>query len=202
MTRGSKTSTESNVAQKYAVQSGIALGPILFILAIVAIIAAAIAVGSSGFKGNLGNDAASVLASSLMQQADTIYEATQQVFIGNSCPITQINFANPILPDYTNTSAPADHSCDVFNGTSGGGANYPIPNAKWLDPSMSGPNRIWSMAYDVIHVHSLYRLRPSSVLYLGERLSDCLDTSLCTAKCMQGCCTESEYQLQHNHNEF
>lgn len=53
--------------RRFAADAGIALGPILFILAILGILAAAIAASSGSFSGNSSNEAARTNASALIQ---------------------------------------------------------------------------------------------------------------------------------------
>lgn len=54
----------------------------------------------------------------------------------NGCTDTQISFENPILSGYTNASAPADRSCNVFN-VNGAGISYLPVNKTMLDPAFS-----------------------------------------------------------------
>jgi hypothetical protein len=113
-------------------QSGIALGPILFLLAIIAIIAAAISIGSSGFNVSTVNEGAKVNASTIIQTGAALQDAVRTVVVGNSCSPTQVNFANPVVSGYTNPNAPSDGSCDVF-GPNGGNMSFPMAVASTLE---------------------------------------------------------------------
>ena len=70
-------------------QRGIALGPILFIIAILAILAAAIAAGNSGFNANTNTENTKSIAETIVQQADQINMAVQRVRVDNSCAATR-----------------------------------------------------------------------------------------------------------------
>jgi hypothetical protein len=94
-------------------QQGIALGPILFILAILAILAAAIAAGSGGFTGSTSDDTAKTFATVIIQDSEQVYN-TVQMLMANGCTETQLDFAvNGYIG--ANPSAPSDGSCGVFN---------------------------------------------------------------------------------------
>ncbi len=101
-------------------QDGIALGPILFIIAILAILAGAIAAGAGGFTANTNNDGAKASAHAIMQFSDQVAGAVQRVMAENGCLDTQVNFNNPIVSGYANPNAPIDHSCDIFDPRGGG----------------------------------------------------------------------------------
>lgn len=105
---------------KFSSSSGIALGPILFIIAILAVLAAAIAAGSGGFNADTNNESAKSLAQTIINQADQVSMAVQKVRMDNGCDDTQINFVNGIVSGYTNPNAPSDGSCNVFDPRGGG----------------------------------------------------------------------------------
>jgi type II secretory pathway pseudopilin PulG len=122
---------------KFEPQSGIAIGPIIFVVAVLAVLAVAIAAGSQSYTGGTGTETANTQAAAIMHQADDMATAVQRVFVEHSCSPSQINFSNPIVTNYTNPNAPSDNSCDVFN-PNGGSINYEIPEQAWLDSSFSG----------------------------------------------------------------
>ena len=100
-------------------QDGIALGPILFIIAILAIIAAAIAAGSGGFTANTTTESDKSKAELLLNYADAVDNGVQSL-LTNGCEDTQLNFAtSQVGPDFQNPNAPTDHSCDVFDPRGG-----------------------------------------------------------------------------------
>ena len=108
-------------------QRGIAIGPILFIVAILAVLAAAIAAGSGAFNGDISAVSAKVQAATILEQAENMKIAVDRV-LGHGCADTQVNFDNPIVSGYTNATAPSDHSCDVFH-PDGGGLSWITPPA-------------------------------------------------------------------------
>ena len=103
-------------------QDGIALGPILFIIAILAIIAAAIAAGNVGFNANSNTESSKTVASTIVTQMQNVRDGISGL-LANGCLDTQINYANQYYSS-TNLSAPTDHSCDVFDPR---GANLTFP---------------------------------------------------------------------------
>ncbi len=107
-------------------QDGIAIGEILFIIAVLAILAAAIASGAGSFNANTNNDSAKTKAGTIIQQADAVAMAVQKVYVENGCADTQISFANPVVSLYTNPNSPSDNSCNVFN-QNGGAMLFPTP---------------------------------------------------------------------------
>ncbi len=118
------------VMPRHSGEAGIALGPILFVLAILVILAAAIAAGAGGFTVNTNTDSAKVMAHSILEQAEQIKTAVQRVQ-AHSCDDNQISFENPIINLYSNSNAPTDHSCHVFD-PNGGGTIYNAPSKSAL----------------------------------------------------------------------
>ena len=121
-------------------QRGIALGPILFIIAVLAILAAAIAAGSGGFSASTSTESAKVIAQTIIQQADQIANGVERVYVGNACSLSQITFSNPTATGYNggtdpyaNANAPSDGSCNVFL-PKGGGVLFPSIQSAALDP--------------------------------------------------------------------
>jgi hypothetical protein len=110
-------------------QDGIALGPILFIIAILAIIAAAIAAGAGSFNANTTTENVKSLAEIIVNRAEQVSMAVQKVYIDNGCADTQINFYNGTDPVSANSNAPTDHSCDLYSPLGGGILQLPIPAA-------------------------------------------------------------------------
>ena len=117
-------------------QQGIALGPILFIIAILAILAAAIAAGGGGFTANTQTEGSKVNASTIIQVATNLQTAVQNV-MSHGCADTQINFANPVISGYTNSNAPSDNSCNVFD-PNGGAISFPTITASTLETNDGG----------------------------------------------------------------
>ena len=107
-------------------QRGIAIGPILAVVAILAVLASAIAAGSGSFNGDTS-------AVKLKAQATAILGYVDEVQIGVSrvlsrCPDTQISLANSVDSGYAeNPLAPTDKSCHVFD-VNGGGILFKEPH--------------------------------------------------------------------------
>ena len=114
-------------------ESGIAIGPILLVIALLAILAAAIAAGGSSYSGNTDSEKAQAYASTVLDYAATVSAAVARV-MANGCTETQISFENSVVTGYTNASAPSDHHCHVFD-IAGGGLLWFNPPTDVLDTS-------------------------------------------------------------------
>lgn len=120
---------------RYSHQLGIALGPILFILAVLAILAAVIAAGTGGFSSDTSSEKAHAYASAIVDYATNVYEAVQNVR-STGCDDTQISFENSMVSGYVNPNAPSDKHCHVFN-MAGGSMLLKQPPAGALDATYS-----------------------------------------------------------------
>ena len=100
-------------------QSGIAIGPILFIIAILAVLAAAIAAGSGSFTAGTSNEKAKTFSSSIMTQAGAIKNGVEKVLIGNSCTVNDLAFDSPGFSG-DEKSGGTTASCNVYDITGGG----------------------------------------------------------------------------------
>ncbi len=119
-------------------QHGIALGPILFIIAILAILAAAIAAGTGSFTANTSAEQAKSNAEALVQYADQLNMAVQKVMADNSCSDTQLQF------QAANSNAPSDGSCNIFDPRGGGIVDMSFTNlAGAFDMTKATNNGNW-----------------------------------------------------------
>ncbi len=73
-------------------QRGIALGPILFIIAILAILAAAIAAGTGGFSGGIGTEKAKLMAQAIVNQCRDYQTAMDLMVTRNSCDEKKLDY--------------------------------------------------------------------------------------------------------------
>jgi type II secretory pathway pseudopilin PulG len=71
---------------RFSPASGIALGPILFIIAILAILAAAIAAGAGGFSGNISNERAKTTAAAIVTSLQQIKDGYDLVIANGGNP--------------------------------------------------------------------------------------------------------------------
>src|SRR5271154_5591680 len=69
--------------QRLAPDAGIAIGPILFIIAILAILAAAIAAGSGGFTSGTASESNSTKASALIQIGENLKIGMERMVMEN-----------------------------------------------------------------------------------------------------------------------
>ena len=122
--------------RRTAHEAGIAIGPILFIIALLAILATAIATGSGTFAGSYDQEQARTAASEITHFAYTVKQAIDRVRMGQGCTDYQVSFENPIDSNYVNSSAPSDHHCHIFD-MAGAGMTWKLPPTDFLDTSFS-----------------------------------------------------------------
>lgn len=115
-------------------QRGIVIGPILFLIAIIGVLAAAIAAGAGSFTGSSSKSGAKVLASAIIDYANTVQIGVDRV-LTNGCDETEISFENPIVSGYENPNAPFDKSCHVFD-LNGGGIVWKVAPPDIFDKAM------------------------------------------------------------------
>lgn len=102
---------------RFTANAGIAIGPILFVVAILAVLVGAIAAGSGGFGSSTADEAARVRASTIIQQAVSIKGAFDRIVVNGATP-AQVVVAET---GFTGTSTLA------LYGTSGGGITIQNP---------------------------------------------------------------------------
>ena len=114
--------------------SGIAIGPILFIIAIFAVLATAISAGSSSFAINSTSESERTLASSIISIGQQ-YVAAIQKLTAMGCSVDQISFDAPGLPSsIANPRSPADHHCDLYHPQGAGLVMRKLPDEALNDP--------------------------------------------------------------------
>lgn len=124
-------------------QSGVALGAILWVIAIMTILGALISTGLNGFNVNTNQEGGKIAAQAIINFTDQVADAVSMVQANGSCNDTQIRFENTntsgwsFPANYNNPNAPSDGSCDIFNPSitgysAGGGLNWTAPNPSWL----------------------------------------------------------------------
>ncbi len=108
-------------------------GNVLFLILIAVALFAALsyAVSQSTRSGvdTTSKEKNQLLVSRILQYMTSVEQAVTRVRIANGCRDTQLNFANSVVSGYTNPSAPANGSCDIFS-PSGGGVIYQKPPAE------------------------------------------------------------------------
>jgi len=117
-------------------QSGIAIGPILFIIALIAVLAVAVAGGNSYFASGTSTENASLMAQTILNQCRDYQAAILIMTVQNQCDITKLDYTpnNGWLPgttsfnigDYTNgngTNLAGNGQCALFS-VNGGGMNF------------------------------------------------------------------------------
>ena len=106
-------------------QRGIAIGPILYIVAILAVLVSAIAAGSGAFNGDISAVKAQAQATAILGYVNELQIGVDRVL--SRCPDTEISLANSVDSGYSeNPLAPSDKSCHVFD-VNGGGVLFKEP---------------------------------------------------------------------------
>ena len=118
-------------------QRGIAIGPILYIVAILAVLVSAIAAGSGSFNGDTSAISAKVKASAIIEYANEVKFAVDKL-LAKGCKDTEISFEGHIEGGIINPNSPSDKSCHVFN-VNGGGVAIKYAN-------LFGASAIWFVA--------------------------------------------------------
>lgn len=96
--------------QRFAAEAGIAIGPILFIIAILAILAAAIAAGSGSFTSGTDKESSKTKASAIIQIGNTLKAGMDRMMMENS-----LSFGT-----YTINANNTMNNNDLFSPTGGG----------------------------------------------------------------------------------
>ncbi len=89
-------------------QRGIAIGPILYIVAILAVLASAIAAGSGAFNSDTSAISAKAQATAILGYTYEVKLGVDRV-LGHGCKDTDISFENPVVGGYINPNSPSDN---------------------------------------------------------------------------------------------
>jgi hypothetical protein len=116
---------------RFAGNHGIAIGPILFLIAILAILAAAIAAGSGSFSGGTTNENAKVMAQFVIDWTSNIDNAVQKIKNENGYTDAQISFEIP-SGELTKTADGTDFQSWTTN------ANCTVDGCKVFKPAGGG----------------------------------------------------------------
>ncbi|MEM6780966.1 MAG: hypothetical protein AAF569_03795 [Pseudomonadota bacterium] len=98
---------------------------IIWILVAVALFAALNFAFTKGFRtgeATVSDEKARLLATEIVDYGRTVQQAVRLLQI-NGCDETEVSFDQAIVSGYSNSNAPADNSCHVFN-PGGGGLNW------------------------------------------------------------------------------
>lgn len=102
--------TPSPIEQRLALDAGIAIGPILFIIAILAILAAAIAAGSGSFTASTSSESNRTKSSALIQIGENLKIGMDRMIMENGIA----------YGGYTINAANTINNNDLFSPTGGG----------------------------------------------------------------------------------
>lgn len=114
-------------------------GNVLFIILIAVALFGALsfAITQSGrVGGGALNEQNRLNASEIIAYGSDLQQAVSRLELSKNCTVTMISFENSVVAGYTNPSAPADDSCNIFDPV-GGKMGYVIPNEIWMDTTQS-----------------------------------------------------------------
>ena len=129
-------------------QQGIAIGPILFVIAVLAVLGAAIAAGT-GFIMNTSTDSAKAMAEVIVQTCDDYTRGLQMVTMQNGCDPTMLDWT-PTGGGYptgatvwdggdrtvnNGTNQAGNGQCAVFDPRGGGMIFKPFPSGALMSPA-------------------------------------------------------------------
>lgn len=113
---------------------GIAIGPILFVIAILAVLATTIAAATGSFSGSTDSERAQIEATTIMNYANSIAAAVQRLQ-AMGCTDSQLSFYTTVYTTWNGTimntnpaGAPADKHCHIFDIAGGGITPIEMPN--------------------------------------------------------------------------
>ena len=110
---------DSPLKRSHPPENGIAIGPILFVVALLAVLASAIAAGSGAFNSDTSEVKIKAQATAILGYVDELQIGVDRVM--SRCPDTQISLANSVDSGYAeNPLAPSDKSCHIFDVNGGG----------------------------------------------------------------------------------
>jgi len=102
--------TQEPVRERFAADAGIAIGPILFIIAILGILAAAIAAGSGSFTAGTSSEGNSTKAAALIQIGENLRVGMDRITMENNVTVNNVTIG------VNNTT----NAVDLFSPTGGG----------------------------------------------------------------------------------
>ena len=100
---------------------------ILIAIVLFAALSYAFSDGMRASETTISEEKARILASDIIDYGRTVKQAVQMLQI-NGCEDYEISFENTVVAGYTNTSAPTDDSCDVFE-PEGAGLSWQTPDS-------------------------------------------------------------------------
>ena len=112
---------------RLSVNAGIAIGPILFVVAILAVLVGALAAGSGGFGSSTANDSNRINGSTLIEQGTNLKTGMDRIMV-NGALTTDVVFSQT----YTTTNA-----ANALFSPSGGGLTFQNPPPLVVDATVN-----------------------------------------------------------------
>ena len=136
-------------------QRGIALGPILFIIAVLAILAAAIAAGSGGFSANTKTESSKMMAQTVINSCGAFQDAFN-LLLSHGCDPSAIDWrpnggSYPAGVTWTGgdftggngTNQAGNGQCALYDPRGGGMIFKPLPTAALASPTTGAYTGVW-----------------------------------------------------------
>lgn len=155
-------------------ESGNVLFYILIAITLIASLSYAVSSSNRGIH-DISDDRAKLYAGEIIDYANIISNAVAQLRL-RGCSDTEISFENNMFTDYTNTNAPSDDSCDIFD-LNGGALQIAAPTPEAMNQAAS-PDNEWHIYADneVNHIGTTSSAASSADLIL---VTDELKASIC-----------------------
>ncbi|MFY9288723.1 MAG: hypothetical protein WAO98_09520 [Alphaproteobacteria bacterium] len=151
------------IEQRFNASAGIAIGPILFIIAILAILSAAIAAGSGSFTSGTGQESNRTKASALIQIGENLKIGMDRMMMGNG-----ISFGSYVI-----NAANTINNNDLFSPT-GGGITIPsaaMSNAPGTDVWYYPTGAVPSMGTNNAEQLAVLKIAPGVCNEINSRVS-------------------------------
>lgn len=126
---------------RLASEEGIAIGPILFVAAILAVLVAAIAAGSSGFNTSTTTESNRIVATTVIQQGMNLRSGVERL-LASGKGVPDIIVSQDFVDDAATTDK--DELAYALYSTTGGGLTFPTPPSN----AVSASNEMWRFVPD------------------------------------------------------
>ena len=142
---------QHNPDQKNVYYQGNALIIILVLIGLLAALTGVAMKSSNRSTSNMDVEMARIQGEKLMRQAKNFESGLLQLMTVNQCSENEISFENTLTTrNYTNASAPTDHTCDLFH-SSGAGLSYTNPNDVLFDTSRPAKSDFGQWVFTASH---------------------------------------------------
>lgn len=127
----------SATSSYFRTQKGNVLFMILLAVALFAALSYAVTNSTRSAGGDISKEQLELHVGNILQYSNSVENAIMRMRLRNNCDDSQISFENTTVSGYSNSNAPADKRCHVFDDN-GGGAVFVKNNPDYIDASYAG----------------------------------------------------------------